>query len=96
MRRVGSHTGRSGKLCERTSVRCKSWPPAPQDGLERSQGVGLIRGVRSLGRGGNDVRPVSPSNLTMGHHYALSFFDDAVEEHRVEYCQLSVLKDKHG
>ena len=34
--------------------------------------------------------------LQIGHHYAFSFFDDAVEKHRVEYGQLSVLKDKHG
>ena len=41
-----SHTGRSGKLCERKSVRCGSWLPAPQDGLERGRGVELIhRGV---------------------------------------------------
>jgi len=49
-----------------------------------------------LGRGGNDVRPVSPSDLAIGHHYAPSFFDGEVEKHRVEYGQLSVLKDKHG
>ena len=53
-------------------------------------------GVRSLGRGVNDLRPVSPSNITTGHHYAFSFFDDVLEKHRVEYGQLSVLKDKHG
>ena len=34
--------------------------------------------------------------LEIGHHYAFSFFDDAVEKHRVEYGLLSVLKDKHG
>ena len=34
--------------------------------------------------------------LQIGHHYAFSFFDDVVEKHRVEYGQLSVLKDKHG
>ena len=49
-----------------------------------------------MGMGGSDVRPVSPSNLTIGHHYAFSLFDDAVEKHRVEYGQLSVLKVKHG
>jgi len=43
---VSSHIGRSGKFCERKSVRCGSWSPAPQDGLERGQGVELIhRGV---------------------------------------------------
>jgi len=31
-----------------------------------------------------------------GHHYAFSFFDDALEKHWVKYGQLSVLKDKHG
>jgi len=34
--------------------------------------------------------------LQIGHHYAFSFFDDAVEKHRVKYGQLSVLKDKHA
>jgi hypothetical protein len=34
--------------------------------------------------------------LQIGHHYAFSFFDDAVEKHQVEYGQLSVLKDKYG
>ena len=34
--------------------------------------------------------------LKIGHHYAFSFFDDAAKKHRIEYGQLSVLKDKHG
>ena len=34
--------------------------------------------------------------LQIVHHYAFSFLDDAVEKHRFEYGQLSVLKDKHG
>jgi len=43
-----------------------------------------------------DYRGVPPVVFQIGHHYAFSFFDDAVEKHRVEYGQLSVFKEKQG